>query len=127
MKKKSEEVSINSGAMVKVTKMNHVIEVQHMEKMNRTNHIKKMDKDRYVDLSTGEIKEFQHSMTRQDNYNSLRQTFKKIRYLINNNFVGSRNELHITLTYAENMTDPKQLYKDFKNFVERLRTKYKNE
>ena len=122
-----DEVSIAPNEVVKVTKMNHIVEVQHMEKMNRKNNIKKLDKDTYVDISTGEIKEFQHSENRQQNYNSLRQTFKKLRYLINNNFVGSANELHVTLTYKVNMTDSKQLYVDFDKFFKRLRYKFKND
>jgi hypothetical protein len=122
-----DKVLIAPNAVVKVTKMNHIIEVQHMEKMNRTNNIKKLDKDFYVDLSTGEKKEFKHSENRQQNYNSLRQTFKKLRYLINNNFLGLSNELHITLTYKENMTDSKRLYEDFKNFMKRLKYKFKND
>lgn len=122
-----EPVIIPEHDSVKVTVMNHLIEVQHMEKMNTVNHIKKLDKDRYLDLRTGEIKDFQHSENRQQNYNSLRQTFKKLRYLINNNFTGKPNEIHLILTYAENMTDPKQLYKDFDKFMKRLRYKYENE
>jgi len=121
-----EQVFIPQNAVVKVTKMNHIIEVQHMEKMNRQNNIKKLDKDRYVDIGTGEIKEFQHTENRQQGYNSLRQTFKKMRYLINNNFTGQGNELHAVLTYKENMMDSKQLYKDFDKFMKRLRYKYKN-
>lgn len=121
-----DKVLITPNDVVKVTKMNHIIEVQHMEKMNRKNNIKKLDKDRFVDISTGEIREFEHTENRQQGYNSLRQTFKKLRYLINNNFIGNPNELHITLTYKENMTDTKRLYTDFKNFIERLRTSYKN-
>jgi len=122
-----EQPLISRDDVVKVTKMNHIVEVQHMEKMNVRANIKKLDKDRYIDLSTGEIREFQHSETRKDNYNSLRQTFKKIRYLINNNFTGRGNELHVTLTYKENMTDSKRLYEDFKRFMTRLKRKYKNE
>jgi len=130
MAKKQDDIEqhvIKPKDIVTVTHMNHMIEVQYMEKMNSKNNIKKLDKNRYVELATGEIKEFKHSETRKDNYNSLRQTFKKIRYLINNNFTGAKNELHITLTYAENMTDTKTLYVDFKYFVERLRTRYKDE
>lgn len=106
--------------------MNHIIEVQHMEKMNFKNNIQKLDKDRYMEISTGEIKEFSHSENRQQNYNSLRQTFKKLRYLINNNFQGKPNELHVTLTYKKNMIDTKQLYKDFEKFHKRLKYKYKS-
>ncbi|MFE6237638.1 hypothetical protein ACFVN3_20810, partial [Cellulosimicrobium sp. NPDC057862] len=126
-KRNGDAVFIAPNDVVKVTTMNHVIEVQHMEKMNRKNNIKKLDKDRFVDLSTGEIREFEHSENRQENYNSLRQTFKKLRYLINNNFIGRPNELHITLTYKKNMTDTKKLYSDFQNFIDRLRYKYKKE
>jgi len=121
------KIFISPEEYVRVTEMNHVIEVQHMERVNRKNHIKKMDKDRYVDISTGEIKEFNHSENRKQNYNSLRQTFKKLSYLINNNFIGKSNELHITLTYAENMTDSKKLYTDFDKFIKRLRYNYQND
>lgn len=132
MDKKADEsnggkVLIPQNAIVKVTEMNHIIEVQHMEKMNRKQNIKKLDQDRYVEISTGEIKDFQHSENRQQNYNSLRQTFKRLRYLINNNFVGQANELHMTLTYKANMTDTKQLYMDFNKFMKRLKYKYKND
>lgn len=96
-----------------------------MEKRNTTCHIRKIDSDHYVDLETGELLEFNKSENRGDNDNSLRQTFKKMRYLINNNFKGNPNELHITLTYAENMTDTERLYADFKRFMMRLRRRYK--
>ncbi|MGI2796967.1 rolling circle replication-associated protein [Bacillus cytotoxicus] len=118
---------VSKKALVKVTKTNHIVEIQHMEKMNGKNHIKKLDKDSYVDLSTGEIKEFQHIGNRQESYNSLRQTFKKLRYLINNNFLGLPNELHMTLTYKENMTDTGRLYDDFRKFMQRLKRKYKKD
>lgn len=123
----NDVILIAPDDVVTVTKMNHIIEVQHMERMNTRANIKKIDKDTYIDLSTGEIKEFEHSENRQQNLNSLRQTFKKIRYLINNNFVGKSNELHVTLTYKENMTDSKRLYDDFKRFMTRLKRKYEKQ
>ncbi|SHT65803.1 Uncharacterised protein [Mycobacteroides abscessus subsp. abscessus] len=123
-----EPISLLSKSdSVTVTKMNHIIEVQYMEKTNRTGHIKKLDKDRYVDIRTGEIKEFDHSETRKDNYNSLRQTFKRLRYLINNNFEGKANELHITLTYNTHVTDSKMLYEDFDKFIKRVRYRFKKQ
>lgn len=113
--------------LVRVTKMNHIVEVQHMEKMSKGSSIRKLDKHRYVDLRDGEIREFdKFSDKRSDNYNSLRKTFKSLRYLINNNFSGKGNELHITLTYKENMTDTKQLYEDFKKFIMRFRYQFKS-
>lgn len=124
MKEEKDSVFIADDDLVTVTEMGHIVEVQHMRKMNRQAHIKKLDKHRYVDLQTGEIKEFKHIENRSQSYNSLRQTFKKLRYLINNNFNGKGNELHVILTYAENMTDTKRLYNDFKRFMTRLKRQY---
>lgn len=119
-------IDIPTDDLVTVTRMHHIVEVQHMEKINTTNHIKKLDKDRYVDLKTGEIKEFAHIENRSESINSLRQTFKKLRYLINNNFIGGGNELHVTLTYSDNMTDVNKLYNDFRKFMQRLKYQYNN-
>lgn len=118
---------ISPSSQVRVTEMGHLVEVQHMERMNRTNHIQKLDKERYLNLKTGEIGEFKQGEVRSDSFNSLRQTFKKLRYLINNNYSGAGNELHITLTYKENMTDTKRLYSDFKKFMKKFRYKYEKE
>ena len=106
--------------------MNHITEIQYMEKMNTKASIKKISKDEYVLLETGEIKEFEKTENRSQSENSIKQTLKKLRYLINNNFTGSKNELFLTLTYAENMLDPKKLYSDLDKFSKRLRYKFKD-
>lgn len=116
--------AISPISRVTVTKMNHLVEVQHMEYMNRQANIRKLDKDTYVNLKTGELGEFKKGEVRSDSFNSLRQTFKNLRYLINNNYTGVGNELFITLTYEENMTDTKRLYSDFNKFMKRFRYKY---
>lgn len=121
-----DEIWINRASDVVVTRMKHIIEVQHMERMNTTMPIRKIDSDRYVELATGEIKEFEKAVNKAQSYVSLHKTFKKMRFLINHNFDGARNELHITLTYAENMTDTERLYFDFDKFMKRLRYKYRN-
>lgn len=126
MKEEKRNVFISNDDLVTVTRMSHIVEVQYLEKRNTKSHIKKLDKDRFLELSTGEIKEFSHIENRSESLNSLRQTFKKLRYLINNNFTGKGNELHVTLTYAENMTDTEKLYDDFRKFMQRLKYQYKN-
>lgn len=125
-KTSSDKVSLGENDLVKVKRMNHVIDVRHSTKTNYKPNIKKLDKNTYVEISTGEIKEFSHSENRQQNYNSLRQTFNRLRDLINNNFKGTANELHVTLTYKENMRDTERLYKDFKRFMTRLKRKFKD-
>lgn len=121
-----EKSDISSSAYVTVTQTGSIVEVQYMEKMNHTATIRKINADEYVELSTGEIKEYKHIENRSQSYKSLRATFKKLRYLINNNFCGRKNELFITLTYEENMTDTKRLYEDMKNFMKRLKYQFKN-
>lgn len=124
------DVPIPEGVGVTVTPMGHIVEVQYLQKVNKVAPIKVLDKDHYVlqvGEFAGEIREFEHNETRADSFSSLRRTFKKLRYLINNNFTGADNELFVTLTYAENMTDRKQLYTDFMLFFKRLRHKYRNE
>jgi hypothetical protein len=107
--------------IVTVTTMCHIVEVVYMEKQNRKNHIRKLNAEQYVCLKTGEIKDFERTDHRGQLANSLRQTFKRLRYLINNNFTGAGNELHAVLTYAENMQDTEQLYTDMDKFIKRLR------
>lgn len=126
MKDEKHSVFIAPDDLVIVTETNHIVEVQHMEKMNTQATIKKLDKHNYLHLQTGEIKEFKLSENRAENFNSLRQTFKKLRYLINANYEGKPNELHVVLTYKENMTDTEKLYDDFRKFIQRLKYKYKN-
>lgn len=119
------EVKIGQDAIVTVTDMGHLVEVLHMKRRNTECHIKKIDADRYILIETGEIFEFQKAENRGESADSLRKTFKRLRYLVNGNFRGEKNELFITLTYAENMTDRERLYKDFKNFMQRFRNKLK--
>lgn len=126
MKNEKSYKKIKDTSMVKVTQMGHIVEIQYMKKQNRKASIIKKNGDEYVVVGTGEIKEFDKSDNRGDNENSLRQTFKRLRYLINNNFVGADNELFCTLTYKENMTCNEQLYKDFDKFIKRLRYRYKD-
>jgi len=88
-----------------------------------TPKILKLDKNSYIYLPTGEIKEFEHTAeNRADNLHIVAQSLKKLRDLINTNVTEPLNTRWITLTYAENMTDEKRLYTDYKNFW--LRFKY---
>lgn len=88
------------------------------------NPIKKVDKDWYIDKD-GNMKQFNHSSeSRADNIESMKNTMKNLTDLINNNFFGWYNELWLTLTYAENMTDIPTLRKDYKQFIRKIQTKY---
>jgi len=113
---------------VKIIQMGKITEIMYIEKPNVNGFtVRKISKDEYVDKLTGEVFEYtSHSEDRSQNKESLRKTFKKIREIINTNFEGNKNELAFTITYAKNIRDTKRLYKDFQNFMDRLRYKYPN-
>jgi hypothetical protein len=85
--------------------------------------IKKLSKDEYMVCSTGEIRPYK-PRNEDKGIDTLKRTFARLRGLIRANFEGGPNELFITLTYAQNMTDYVQLYDDFKNFMKRLKYVY---
>lgn len=124
-----EETYIRPEATVKVTQMKHIVEVQYMAKRNTKASIRKLNAEKYIDLSTGEIKEFERTENRSQGLNSLRKTFNRLRELINTNFEGSKNELFITLTYKGELqtNDTKKVYEDYKNFMKRLKYRFRNE
>lgn len=125
---KSSGQAIDNNKMVRVKKMNHIVEVVSIQSAtNGLNKIQKLSKTHYVLKDTGEIKEYRLSKNRGQNIAGLKESFRKIRDLINNNFTGKGNELHVTLTYAENMTDTDRLYRDFDKFMKRLRYSYRND
>ena len=74
-----------------------------------------------MNTATGEICEYKQSANRSENTDSLRKTFRKIRDLVNANCTTPENIHWVTLTYADNMTDTKQLYSDFDKFLKRFK------
>lgn len=95
--------------------------ITQMTKANRHGRVKRLSKNEYLDIGTGEIKEYQtHAENREGNKKSLLRTFATIRGLVNANATNPRKVKFITITYKENMTDSKRLYKDFKAFWQRL-------
>ena len=126
--------SIHHSASVKVTQMNHIVEVVHVAHLsNNLELYTKLNKDTYavVDRDTGEVEIMEYSLNenRGQNTAGLKKTLKNISALINNNFTGASDELFITLTYrltdGKPMNDVKQASKDFDNFIKRLRRKHK--
>lgn len=122
--KDTNKIELMSDDLVTLTESGNVREIQYLQKRNTGQTVKKLNADEYVVLSTGEIKPIVKGHSRDDNKTGLYKTFKRLRYLVNTNFKGHKNELFITLTYAENMTDTVRLSKDFESFIKRLKRKY---
>lgn len=115
--------------LVRVKQTGNVTELMWIEKRNSKMYIRKVDADHYIDLreepnpETGEciLHEFNRSENRAQNKAGVAKSLALGRDLLNTNIVDVECCRWVTLTYAENMTDPKRLYEDFKKFNMRLR------
>ena len=105
---------------VRYKKTGNIIEVTSCSVHNSTCHIRKLDKDYYIYLPTGEVLKSKHIESRADNISSVRASHSRLRDYINTNVTDTRNVRWCTLTYAENMTDTERLYTDFSKFNKRL-------
>jgi len=115
----------SSSSHCTVTEMNGIIELRSIaKKSNALENIVRISGDLYCMRDTGEVFEYSHGQTRAENKAALSKTFRNLRHLINTNFVGALNELLVTLTYVENMTDAKRLYRDVQVFNQRLKRRY---
>ena len=106
---------------VTVKKMGNITEVRYMAVNRRGCAITKVNKDRYIVLSTGEVKDFVHHEKRIDDTDSIKQSIKRLREVINCNVTNPLYAKWVTLTYADNMQSSVKLYADFKAFNARLR------
>lgn len=108
-------------AAVTVKVCGNVIEVRYATHGPPEITIEKLSADEYIDLHTGEVKEFQHTTSRAEDKASVAQSLRNLRDLINANLTDPETALWVTLTYAENMRDPQKLYEDFHAFIKRFR------
>jgi len=116
----SNDLTIQDNDLISYKKMNHIIDVKSCKfQNNNLNKIKKINKNEYVDITTGQIKQYNLSDKKSENIESLKKTFSRLRDLINNNFQGLENEVHLVLTYKENMQCNKRLYSDVDIFLKK--------
>lgn len=121
---KIENIEIHRRDIVRVKKMGKITELMFTNHVNSNISIRRLDGQNYVDLNTGEVKQFKHISNRSDALNEIRQSLGRLRDYINTNVHEVENCRWITLTYAENMTDPVRLYKDFEKFWKKFKYKY---
>lgn len=111
----------------KLKKCKNVVTLTTVNSRNDKQTILKLNKDEYIFLDTGELKNYNHTENRSENTKSVRESIGRLRDLINNNFSGGKNELWITLTFDKNkIFQPKELLPYFEKFIKRLRYKYNN-
>lgn len=119
---KTSAQAIKPTQLVTLKRMKHIAEIKFVENSSdNLSNIKKLSKTNFINLETGELGEYQLSENRSQNVSSFKKTTRRIRDLINNNFTGGKNEIMVTLTYRDNVTDPKQFYEDFKKFWQKFK------
>ena len=126
IKKLDCSVSISDSALVRLKEMGNITEIMFSEKRSRGGYITKIDKDHYVDNRTGELFEFQHIENRAQDLANVAKSLAQGRDILNANITDVSRCRWVTLTYAENMTDPNKLASDFKHFNKRCREIFGN-
>lgn len=104
--------------------LGNVVEVVGVERPSTGPPIKRISKDEFVWMDTGEIGQYEHATTKADAIESLKRTLAAGRRIICKNFSGGPSETFMSLTYAENMTDTKKAYEDFKRIMKKVREEY---
>lgn len=120
--KSTEKYNLNSEKEVIVTQSGAVTQILATAKHAGVGIIK-VDKDHYFcpREGTGEVHEFNHTHSRQEDYKSVKRSLERLRNYINANVDDINCCKWVTLTYAENMTDPVRLYQDFRKFNAKLK------
>lgn len=116
-----DDIDVKPESLVRVKEMGNITEVMYSDSYYSECNIVKLSKDYYLDKRDGEVKAFQHIENRACDLKSISKTLSKLRDYLNTNITDVSKCRWVTLTYAENMTDTKQLYEDFKKFNMRLR------
>ena len=122
--KNIDNIKVHEDSKVRVKEMGNITEIMYSDSYASRCSIKKLDKHTYIDLATGDIKEFKKMENRACDIASVRKSLGRLRDYLNTNITDVNRCKWITLTYAENMTDPKKLYKDFDKFVKRARYRF---
>lgn len=121
----SSAVDIDGNKITTVYRTGNIVELITPHHRNDClKKIRKLSKTQYVDLGTGEIKEYKQYNNRGNNIQGVQRSLAALRRIINLNFTGDDSERFLTLTYSTVMTDTNRLYKDFKNFISSLRKYY---
>lgn len=119
--KRNEKLPLYGGKIVTVSEQGHIVELTASTHVKASPVLKKLSAEEYVDTRTGEVKQYIHTENRAERYKDLKSSMKKLRDIVNCNTTDATRVLWATFTYAENMTDSKRLYSDFKRFNTRFR------
>lgn len=125
-KKLDDLTDIKKDNRIKTTvkDMGNVVSVRYVSRVSKKTIRVLPGREQYIRLKDGSVHDIKHAETRKDNIKSVRETIGRLREIINTNCTDANKIRWLTLTYAENMTDPKRLAADFKKFIRKIRDDY---
>lgn len=89
---------------------------------NNLKDYEKINKNEYRNKKTGEIKQYEHNEFRSEK--SDKRSMRQLEKILLNNFSGADNELFVTLTTEEEVTDISKMKHNFKKFWDKLKKDY---
>lgn len=100
------------------------VSIRHMQNDVKT-HVRRLNATQYQVIQTGAIKEYQPmdaDKARASKRAAVSRTMEELRALIRANFngVNSPQQLMVTLTYREHMTDPAKMKRNFQTYSQQL-------
>jgi hypothetical protein len=115
---------IDTHMIATLKTMGNIQEISVSDSRNHGATIVPLSKEKFVVVSTGEVKQVQHhALDRTENLRNLEKAMHNLSDLINANITSDNVERcrFLTFTYRDNMQNPEQLYNDFKNFNKRFK------
>lgn len=92
---------------------------------NNLQQYRRVDKRHFIDICTGELREYQRQERPPDDLSFYSRSFSELKRLILANFTGSNAERHIVLTVSPELNaTPSDLQEYFRKFIKKLRYHY---
>ena len=115
---------IKSNDNVIRTDLGKYSRITYISNPNKKLNIKKLTKNEYIDLSSGELK--QYNLNKPTSKSSVNRKLKKYEDIVLFNFQGGASELFITLTCRDNVTDISLIKQYYNKFLINLKKDYKD-
>ena len=120
-----DNYNICRDKVVKVTKYGVTEDIEIMDTSNQKNglnKIEKISKDKYYDQKTNTTKSYK--LNDDKSPESIKKSMKNLKRKLKNNFAGNGNELFVTLTTENIITDVDEMKYYFKQFWDKLKSLY---
>ena len=123
--KESNSHYIGADKIVYRTDLGNSSKVVYLSHQNTSGScIKRIDKYTYLDKRDNKVKDY--DLDKPVSIKDIKRKVKKYEELVIYNFTGGKNELFITLTCRDKITDLKVIKNRYKEFLENIQKDYNN-